>query len=434
MAEHRGTRNRIIFWTGCCAGSLLVAGMLIAIIWPLSDFMATHDVRTVPAKTAVEEWRRALDADRGLFLQIGAGLLAFGAFIYTSKNFVLARQAHELTEQGQVTERFTKAIDHLGSDKADVRIGGIYALERIARDSVRDHGVIMEVLCAFIRRKGIQGEEARYDWPPADVGAALTVIARRKASADRGPIDLRDADLRNVVLPEVQLSNAMLRGTLLDGADLRNANLNNAMLDGAHLADARLDGANLDNAHLANATLTEAHLDEAHLANAMLTGAHLKGAHLAKATLSGAHLDKADLTGTDLAGALMTDTVLAGTDLSDADLCDATLSRSDFRGAILSSARLSRAALGGANFNGAGLADASLDGAQLIDVTFIDANLSGTKFSRANLTGVNLSTLKLAGLDLTGAWIPPDAATLPGWEVETEDSGMGVLRRTSLGG
>jgi len=41
----------------------------------------------------------------------------------------------ELTEQGQVTDRYTKAIEQLGSDKLDVRIGGIYALERIARDS-----------------------------------------------------------------------------------------------------------------------------------------------------------------------------------------------------------------------------------------------------------------------------------------------------------
>ena len=45
------------------------------------------------------------------------------------------RRTYELTEQGQVTDRYTKAIEQLGSDKLDVTIGGIYALERIARDS-----------------------------------------------------------------------------------------------------------------------------------------------------------------------------------------------------------------------------------------------------------------------------------------------------------
>ena len=68
-------------------------------------------------------------------------------------------------EQGQVTDRYTKAIEQLGSDKLDVRIGGIYALERIARDSARDHPTVMEVLTAFIR------EHSHEQWPPPDPGA-----------------------------------------------------------------------------------------------------------------------------------------------------------------------------------------------------------------------------------------------------------------------
>ena len=49
------------------------------------------------------------------------------------------RERQEIDRQGQITDRYTKAIDQLGSEKLDVRIGGIYALERIARDSARDH-------------------------------------------------------------------------------------------------------------------------------------------------------------------------------------------------------------------------------------------------------------------------------------------------------
>ena len=40
-------------------------------------------------------------------------------------------------------------------------IGGIYALERIARDSAKDHPTVMEVLTAFIR------EHSREQWPPS---------------------------------------------------------------------------------------------------------------------------------------------------------------------------------------------------------------------------------------------------------------------------
>src|SRR6516165_152732 len=97
-----------------------------------------------------------------------------------------------LTEQGQLTDRYTKAIEQLGSDKLDVRIGGIYALERVARDSVSYHPTVMEVLAAFIR------ERSHEPWPdpertPPDLQASLTVIVRRDATHDWHPANLAGA-------------------------------------------------------------------------------------------------------------------------------------------------------------------------------------------------------------------------------------------------
>lgn len=62
------------------------------------------------------------------------------------------QRTHDLTEQGLVTGRYTAAIEQLGSDKLDIRLGGVYALERIARDSARDHPTVMDVLAAFVTR------------------------------------------------------------------------------------------------------------------------------------------------------------------------------------------------------------------------------------------------------------------------------------------
>jgi hypothetical protein len=56
-----------------------------------------------------------------------------------------------LNRAGQITDRFGKAVGQLGSAELDVRLGGIYALERIARDSADDHPQVMEVLTAFVR-------------------------------------------------------------------------------------------------------------------------------------------------------------------------------------------------------------------------------------------------------------------------------------------
>ncbi len=69
------------------------------------------------------------------------------------------RERERLTQEGQVTERYTKAVEQLGSDKLAVRLGGIYALEQIARDSERDYWPILEVLTAYVRANAAWDEE-----------------------------------------------------------------------------------------------------------------------------------------------------------------------------------------------------------------------------------------------------------------------------------
>ena len=125
----RGTRW-LLGAMGAAVLALVIAWVLFV---PVADWLAHHDVGSV--KGPLHE--TALDNARGRLLTLGPACSR--------------RARYELTEQGQVTDRYTKAIEQLGSDKLDVRVGGIYALERIARDSKTDHPTVMEVLAAFIR-------------------------------------------------------------------------------------------------------------------------------------------------------------------------------------------------------------------------------------------------------------------------------------------
>jgi uncharacterized protein YbdZ (MbtH family) len=213
-----------------------------------------------------------------------------------------------LALQGQVTDRYLKAIEQLGSKEIDIRVGGIYALERIARDSARDQPTVMEVLATFIR------EHSGEQWPPSaddepetrasqrttrpDVQAAITVIGRRNTAHDHGQINLRRVHLH--------------------GADLREAKLS-----GAHLGGADLTSANLDRADLADAYLEVAILAAADLADANLTRTDLGGAKLPNANLDGATLIEADLGGADLVEASFDHADLTRVKLTDADLTDA---------------------------------------------------------------------------------------------------------------
>jgi hypothetical protein len=61
------------------------------------------------------------------------------------------RQQLNLTEQGQVTDRYTRAVEQLGHEKAPVRLGALYSLEHLAQDNPEYRQTVVDVLCAYLR-------------------------------------------------------------------------------------------------------------------------------------------------------------------------------------------------------------------------------------------------------------------------------------------
>ena len=57
----------------------------------------------------------------------------------SARQSVIAAKQLESAADQSIAEAFTRAITHLGDKKLEIRIGGIYALARIARDSKKDH-------------------------------------------------------------------------------------------------------------------------------------------------------------------------------------------------------------------------------------------------------------------------------------------------------
>ena len=217
----------------------------------------------------------------------------------------------EVAKEGQITDRFTKAIDQLGAkdqngQKAnDVRLGGIYALERIAKDSKKDYWTIIEVLTTYVRENSPRTTETEeeselitfqdgtiwYEDPaPADIQAILTVLGRRKGIYKKDEdnyIDLNHSNLQKIVVP-----NANLEGAYLWGVNLHRARLWKCNLKGARIMES-----NLTNAFLIEANLEKALLVRANLSNAELRNANLRDAGFLEANLEGCHLESADLRG-----------------------------------------------------------------------------------------------------------------------------------------
>jgi hypothetical protein len=212
----------------------------------------------------------ALQAVAGLAVLAGAVL----GFQQLTEDRQQADATRELTLQGQASERFTRAIDQLGNDRIEVRLGGIYGLEQVAQQAPTNRLPVTEVLVAFLRRQIPRPAKPSSDPRPVgelgnrapDAQAALTVLGRRQTAPGDPQLDLHELDLRGADLPGANLIGARLFGSnlggaLLNGAALAGANLFNADLTGAHLADANIRGANLD-AELALADLHGATADQ----------------------------------------------------------------------------------------------------------------------------------------------------------------------------
>lgn len=243
------------------AAFLIVIGWVVIVvpqevIAPYSDAQlagVTDPVKVLELRDSRIKMQNDL---RGSLLQLVAGIALAAGLVLTYRQLRMNRD-------GQITERFTAAISHLGQDDGNlsVTLGGIHALERIARDSHSDRSAIQEILAAYVRdhapwppRAGQPGPDAPLAELPRmaarlpAVQAALTVLGRMPRPADAGNrLDLRRTDLRRVDL----------RGANLRFADFEEAHLRFAVLGRADLRDIVVWGTDFTDAKLQNVRISD---------------------------------------------------------------------------------------------------------------------------------------------------------------------------------
>jgi hypothetical protein len=177
-------------------GGVLLAVFLLMIIIKVPQWQATS-WRGQPGVDPKDLPKLENDARTTLIQGLGGLVLLIGLY-FTLKNL-------QLTQDRQITEQYTRAVEQLGSSQLEVRLGAIYALERIARDSERDHWPIIEILTAYVRENASWKEEehpSQKDRAPnetqlpqsnqappklaPDIQAILTVLGRRTRTYGKG--------------------------------------------------------------------------------------------------------------------------------------------------------------------------------------------------------------------------------------------------------
>ena len=191
-----------------------------------------------------------------------------------------AQQSMDTARQSLRNERYQQGAAMLGSEFLAVRLGGVYALSRLAVDYPEEyHLQAMEVLCAFARNPAPerQDEIEETEEPteraplPEDIQAVLTRVGHR---GDEGRA----------------IESAKFYWLDLHRADLARANLYAADLSGANLRRSNLALATLTAADLSEAWCTDADFHEADLTLANVSGARLGGANLSRVNLHNANV------------------------------------------------------------------------------------------------------------------------------------------------
>lgn len=304
-------------------GFLDLGFVLVLIVWKIPQLQT---------RTIWDRQKRFSEENeaRKTLLQLIGGLavvLTLYSVIETATN---AERTIQLAREAQLAERFSKATEQLGATlsggqkNVDVRIGAIYALESIAKQSPDYHAEVMEILTAYLRNN--------YPWTSrcspqpvscsalqtqnrddlgsyritasADAQAIVVVLGRRETRYDSDPRKMIS------MVRSLDLSGTDLRGTLLargrrnlDEADIALSNL-----EGVDWTGVEINGANFTGSCLAKARLWEDELEDARFDHADLTGAHLtgdislRGAGFRETSLRCAEIT-GDLTGADLTGA-----------------------------------------------------------------------------------------------------------------------------------
>ena len=423
--------------------TLLLIGLGVVLVILALWLLPKWQVARLKGLRVENRFDRENEARKTLAQIIGGVLLLAG--LYSSvRTLDLQRVNVDLQREGQITDRFTKAIDQLGAVQPggavdadgkpkinlEVRLGGIYALDRIAHESAEDQSVIMEVLTAYVRDNSndasnvdnsgrgdigatwqfrfsgvppIKSVESGFGAQkaglrPGDIitsmdgqsirhyGSLVNNIVPREPGTTVKVGYLRNGEQREttVTIGDIYKRLGRLLGSeppMKPRADIQS------ILTVIGRRDLTHDSGILD---LGQTNLAGIHLSDANLLAVNLRRAKLHGVEFHRANLRRADLIQADLSGAVLNMVDLSNSVPAASNLSRAFLQDVNLSA-----ARLNDANFNRAMLSRVNFSGAYLIGADLTGTTL---------LPGVNFSGADLTGADLSKMILRpGIKDSGA-------------------------------
>ncbi len=286
----------------------------------------------------IDEGGKTPEEYRGIAIRyfgIVAGAGAIIGYIFATGRNIMLDSQNKINDRTRITESIGQAIAQIGAinDKEpniEVRLGGLYSLQRIMQDSEENKLPVVKILYAYVREnlkrdKTKQPKQIHMQFEtyklPEDIQAALNIISQfnkqQKAQGKKLPrnneLNLSHTDFSDYSLKGMDFSDAIFENANLSGTDLYQADLSGAFLHGANLSGvygsmlnlsrARYFGTNLSGANLYCMFMGGSPFVGVDFSNASLVGMSLRNGEFIHANFSNTDLEKTDFHGADLSQA-----------------------------------------------------------------------------------------------------------------------------------
>jgi len=238
----------------------------------------------------------ASEAGEQLSTSIRNYALIIGGFL----GLLFAFQRLQIAERGQVTERFSKAVEHIGDkENVSVRIGGLYALEKIALDSEKERATIQKVIASFIRRPPYLDKSKTTissnlnDCP--DIHIAIKIFRDLNNSSDSYP-DLSNARLEYLDLSRLDLSKLNFTGASFKGSSLKYANLNKSNFVTSDFEKSDLSNVSVHSTNFMNTDFTKSILFQSTIKDCCLSFSKFEEAEIESTSIRNSALSYCDFS------------------------------------------------------------------------------------------------------------------------------------------
>lgn len=235
-------------------------------------------------------------------------------------------QQIQLSAKSQIDERFSNAIEHLGSEKEPVLLGGIAELHQIAKENPNNYAeVVFNILCSYIRSNTniykknadeINGTAIQtiIDYlfkPPIESENPYKGLKADMAHSNLVDVDINNCNFKGAnfsycympSIEDVSMENANISKARFTTSVLRNINLSNSKTSDTSFHYATLENVTFENCQ----ELFSIHFTDSELKNVKFDNAHIYGSSFIASLLTNVSFISAEVISTSFACSILLD-------------------------------------------------------------------------------------------------------------------------------